>query len=179
MNGNDLRTYDYASCARVALVPQDDVPIPGTIPGTIRFYRPGIDDEAVASAARAAHLHEMITQLPAGYDTLVGSGYQDLSGGSASGSVWPGHSWVRPTSSSWTSPRAPSTWIRSSSCRRRCTASGRGHPVIVAHRLSTLSDCDAVMVLEQGELVAFGTQEDVLAQNDFYRRAVELSRLPA
>ncbi len=50
---------------------------------------------------------------------------------------------------------------------------------IVARRLSTLSDCDAVMVLEQGELVAFGTQEDVLEQNDFYRRAVELSRLPA
>ncbi len=48
--------------------------IPGTIADNIRFYRPGIDDEAVASAARAAHLHEMITQLLAGCDTLVGSG---------------------------------------------------------------------------------------------------------
>ncbi len=181
VNGKDMRTYDYASWfARVALVPQDNVLLPGTIADNIRFYRPGIDDEAVAAAARAAHLHEMITQLPAGYDTLVGSGHQDLSGGQRQ-RLGLARAFVGSPDLIVLDEPTSALDMDSEQLVQE-TLHSLGDEVIlfiIAHRLSTLSDCDAVMVLEQGELVAFGTQEDVLAQNDFYRRAVELSRLPA
>lgn len=74
MSVEDVRT-------RVALLPQQPAIFTETVAENIREWRPAADDSAVAAAARAVGAHEFITELPAGYDTELGSYGTALSGG--------------------------------------------------------------------------------------------------
>lgn len=81
-DGIDLQAVSVGVWYRlVAYVPQHNNLVSGTIADNIRFFRRGLSDEVVRSAARRAHLHDEIMALPDGYDTLVGYGIRDLSGG--------------------------------------------------------------------------------------------------
>lgn len=62
-------------------VPQENRLLHATVTENIRFLRSGFDDDAVLEAARRAHLHEDLLRLPHGYDTTIGAGARDLSGG--------------------------------------------------------------------------------------------------
>ncbi|MCZ4263445.1 ATP-binding cassette domain-containing protein, partial [Limimaricola sp. G21655-S1] len=66
---------------QVGFVFQDPFLFSGSIAANIRLGRPGASDDEVRAAARAAHADAFITQLPQGYDTMVGAGQQSLSGG--------------------------------------------------------------------------------------------------
>ncbi len=181
LNGVDLRSFDYASWfRRISLVPQDNVLLPATIADNIRFYRPGLSDEAVVAAARSAHLHEVIAALPLGYQTLVGAGHQELSGGQRQRLGLARAFLAQPDVIVLDEPT--SALDMDSELLVQETLQSLGEDVIlfiVAHRLSTLNDCDVVMVLEKGRLVASGTHDHLLAENGFYRRAVALSTLPS
>lgn len=181
LNGTDVRSFDFASWfRRISLVPQDNILLPLSIADNIRFYRPGLTDEAVVAAARAAHLHEVITALPLGYDSLVGPGHQELSGGQRQRLGLARAFAGRPELIVLDEPT--SALDMDSELLVQETLQSLGEDVtlfIVAHRLSTLNDCDVVMVLEQGHLVAFGTHDHLLSENAFYRRAVALSTLPS
>jgi ATP-binding cassette, subfamily B, bacterial len=65
----------------VALVPQDNKLVHGTVADNVRFFRTGFSQADVETAVRAAHLHDEVLALPDGYETVVGPGAQDLSGG--------------------------------------------------------------------------------------------------
>jgi ABC-type bacteriocin/lantibiotic exporter with double-glycine peptidase domain len=82
VNGGDLQHITPDSWARlVALVPQGNELILGTIFENIRFYRDGFSDSDIVQAATAAHLHDEISELPSGYETMVGPGARNMSGG--------------------------------------------------------------------------------------------------
>ncbi len=179
IDGVDLDAFDFLSWSRrVSLVPQDNLLLPATITENIRFYRDEIGDEDVVAAAKAAHLHEVVLALPQGYQTLVGSGHQDLSGGQRQrlglARAFAGHPDLivldEPTSA----------LDMDSELLVQETLQSLGEDItlfIVAHRLSTLTHCDVVMVLEDGHLVALGTHAELVEDNGFYRRAVSLSQL--
>jgi ABC-type multidrug transport system fused ATPase/permease subunit len=122
----------------------------------------------------------IVTALPHGYDTLVGPGHQELSGGQRQ-RLGLARAFVgQPDLIVLDEPT--SALDMDSELLVQQTLQSLGDDVtlfIVAHRLSTLNDCDVVMVLEQGELVAFGTHHHLLAESGFYRRAVALSTLPS
>ena len=79
----DLEDATIDSWSRLmALVPQDNSLIRASVYDNIRFFRSGFSDDEVEAAARAAHLHnDIVSQLPEGYETLIGPGERELSGG--------------------------------------------------------------------------------------------------
>ena len=79
----DLEDATTRSWSRLmALVPQDNSLIRGTVSDNIRFFRSGFSDDEVRAAAQAAQLHnDIVSQLPEGYETRIGPGERELSGG--------------------------------------------------------------------------------------------------
>src|SRR3954465_9853167 len=82
INNADIREVKQATLrAAIGIVPQDTVLFNDTILYNIRYGRPEASDEEVYEAARAAHIHDFIVTLPAGYETMVGERGLKLSGG--------------------------------------------------------------------------------------------------
>lgn len=82
VDGCPLQSYESASwLRRVGFVSQDPFIFHGTVAENIRFGRTGFSDVDLVSAARLAHAHEFITDMPDGYDTVVGDRGAKLSGG--------------------------------------------------------------------------------------------------
>jgi ABC-type multidrug transport system fused ATPase/permease subunit len=81
VNGEPISAFSRADWqARVAYVPQEPRVFRGTVADNIRFFRQ-LDDEAVRRAALAAHIHDEILAMPAGYDTVIGQRADAVSGG--------------------------------------------------------------------------------------------------
>lgn len=137
----------------VALVPQDNKLLLATIADNIRFYRDGVDQADIEAAARAAHLHADIMDMPQGYDTIVGPGAQALSGGQAQRLGFARALLGQPRMLILDEPTSALD-PRSEILVRQTMADLRGHAtiVVIAHRLTTLEICDEVYLVEAGHL---------------------------
>ena len=84
LDGHDVRNLTLASLRRqISIVLQEVFLFHGSVRENILFGRPGATDQAMIKAARIANAHDFITQLPEGYDTLIGERGVKLSGGAA------------------------------------------------------------------------------------------------
>lgn len=137
----------------VALVPQDNKLLLATVADNIRFYRDGVDQAEVEAAARAAHLHADILEMPEGYDTVVGPGAQSLSGGQAQRLGFARALLGTPKMLILDEPTSALD-PRSELLVRQTLADLRGRAtiVVIAHRLTTLEICDEVYLVEAGHL---------------------------
>ena len=179
VNGIDLTTIDR-DCwtTRTAFVPQEAAVIEGTVADNIRFYRDSISDEALLTAAREAGLEHEIVSLPNGMQTDLGAGTRRLSGGQqqrlAIARALAGDPELivldEPTSA---------LDIEAESVINETLAGRRGRTtiVIIAHRLSTLTSCDKLMVIDQGRLAAFAPAHDLERNEVFYRETLRASDL--
>jgi ABC-type multidrug transport system fused ATPase/permease subunit len=171
----DVSRYSLRSLReRIALVPQQPVLFSGTIADNIRYGRLQASDEEVEAAARAAHIHDFITTLPNGYHTPVAEAGATLSGGERQ-RLGIARALVKnapmlildePTSSLDALSEAG---VFEALRRLR-----RGRTIIViAHRLSTIRTATRILVLHEGQLMAQGTHDELLASNVLYRRMCE------
>ena len=154
LDGIDLRDYRIADLRRqFAVVLQEPVLFSSTIAENIAYARPEATRDEIVQAATAAHAHEFITQLPAGYETLVGERGMRLSGGErqrislarAFLTDAPVLILDEPTSSV---DVATETVIMDSMEKLMI---GRTS-LMIAHRLTTLRHCDTVVELANGQL---------------------------
>jgi len=161
----------------VSYVPQDGRLIRGTVAENISFYRDCTVAE-VEAAARLAGIHDEILSWPKGYETLIGQRADAVSGGQRQRLTIARALVKRPSILILDEPTS-SLDLHSGAVVQDTLERLKGSVivVIIAHRLSTLNSCDRLLVFEHGVLRAVGTAHDLLASNDFYRRAVELSQL--
>ena len=162
---------------QVALVLQEAVVLSGTILENLRYGRLDATDAEVEAAAQAAHAHDFIIALPAGYATELGEAGAGLSGGQKQ-RLSMARAFLKdapllvldePTASLDTI----SERLVFSALRR--LRAGRT-TFVIAHRLSTVRDADRIIVLEKGHLVAEGGHETLMARSELYRRlAAQLS----
>ncbi|MBA2440378.1 MAG: ABC transporter ATP-binding protein [Thermoleophilaceae bacterium] len=160
---------------RVAYVGQDPRVFQGTVADNIRYFRP-LDDATVERAARLAHIHGDIVAMPAGYDTVIGQRADAVSGGQRQriclARALAGEPDVlvldEPTSALDSESEAA---VASSLAELH----GRVTMFIIAHRLSTLTTCDRVLVLADGKVEAFDTGAELARTNAYFRRATQLS----
>jgi ATP-binding cassette subfamily B protein len=179
VDGQSATDFKLSSWYRhVALVPQDPRLFHATVAENISLLDRKLTREQIIDAAKAAGMHDVIESLDQGYDTRVGPAFRDLSGGQiqrigiARALVRGAHILVldEPTSA---------LDVHSESIIQSTLESLRGHAlvVIIAHRLSTLSICDRIMVMRDGAVETLGTLAEAAEQSEFFRRALEAGTL--
>jgi ATP-binding cassette subfamily B protein/subfamily B ATP-binding cassette protein MsbA len=168
----DVRDYKIRSLReKIAIVLQDAVLFSGTLGDNLRYGRLDATDAEVEEAARAAHAHEFISHLAKKYDTPVAEAGGGLSGGerqrlSVARAILKNAPVLildEPTSSL----DAISEEIVFSALRR---LRANRTTIVIAHRLSTVRDADAILVLDAGRIAAHGRHEDLLKTSQLYRR---------
>jgi ATP-binding cassette subfamily B protein len=172
LDGQDLRDLTQQSLrAAMAVVPQDTVLFNESIGYNIGFGRPDASPDEVEEAARAAELHDFISDLPQGYGTLVGERGLKLSGGEKQR--------VAIARAVLKRPRIfildEATSALDSATERRVQAQLRAicrgsTTLVIAHRLSTVIDADEILVLERGRIAERGTHAGLLARRGAYAR---------
>ena len=155
LDGVDLRDYKLADLRnQFALVLQEPVLFSTSIAENIAYARAGASKSEIIAAAKAAKVHEFISGLPQGYDTLVGERGMCLSGGERQ-RISIARAFLKdapilildePTSSVDIKTEAAIVEAMERLVQGRTT-------FIIAHRLSTLQHCDLILKMEHGELV--------------------------
>ncbi len=174
VNGRDLSQIlpeDWRQ--QIAWVPQNPFIFNASIAENIRLGKPDADMESVQDAAKAAHLHEFISSLPNGYETLVGEAGSRLSGGEAQRLAL-ARAYLKDTPllilDEPTSSLDPVTEAALEASTRKLMA-GRT-TITIAHRLNTIRQADKILVLDGGKLVEVGTHDKLIAKNGVYARLV-------
>lgn len=177
VNGEFIGTYRLDDWhRRVAYLPQDSRVIAASIRDNIRFFRPWITNGAIERSARLTGVHDYIVRLPAGYDTVIGQRADAVSGGQRQRLCMARALADDPDLLVLDEP----TSALDVDSERLVQESLRGRRpgvtvVVVAHRMSTLSDCDRILVIENGKVAAFGTPDAVRRTNLFFRRGAPLA----
>jgi subfamily B ATP-binding cassette protein MsbA len=169
----DLRLADLRS--QLGIVSQETVLFHDTVRANIAYGRPDAPQEEIEDAARAAHAHEFVTALEAGYDAVVGERGTELSGGQR-----------QRVALARAILRDPPILIFDEATSALDGESERlvqeaverlleGRTVfVIAHRLSTVRRAHQILVLDRGRIVERGTHADLLAGGGLYRRLYDL-----
>jgi ABC-type multidrug transport system fused ATPase/permease subunit len=129
----------------------------------------------LVNAAKAAHIHEEIEALPNAYDTLLGAGAADLSGGQRQRIGLARAFAGSPSVIVFDEPTAALD-MRSEELVQQTIRDRHGvvTMLIVAHRVSTMSVCDRLLVLRAGKVEAFGEPAEVAVVSPFYAETLRL-----
>jgi ATP-binding cassette subfamily B protein len=175
LDGADLRTVDLGSLrSQVAFVADDSFLFSAGVADNIAYARPGASREEIEVAARRAQADEFIRELPAGYDTVVGERGLTLSGGQRQRIAIARALLADPRIlilDDATSSVDATTEAQIKAGLREAMA-GRT-TFVIAHRLSTVSLADEVVVMDGGRVVDCGTHEELLEGCGFYREIAE------
>ncbi|MBP6864308.1 MAG: ABC transporter ATP-binding protein [Candidatus Didemnitutus sp.] len=171
LDGLDVRDLRLADLRRnIALVSQDPVLFNDTIFQNLALGREGATREEIVAAARAAHAHEFIEQMPAGYDTIVGERGALLSGGQKQ-RLAIARAFLRNAPililDEATSALDSESEAKVQDALRHLVV---GKTVlIIAHRFSTIRDASMILVFDKGRIVAQGDHATLYAGNALYK----------
>jgi len=172
INAADIRGVRQASLrAAIGIVPQDTVLFNDTILYNIRYGRPQATDDEVYEAARAAHIHDFIVSLPAGYETMVGERGLKLSGGEKQRVAIARALLKNPRILIFDEATSALDSRAEKAIQQELERIAEGRTtLVIAHRLSTVMDADQILVLQQGRVVERGTHGQLLdAQGEYAR----------
>ncbi|MBO3808842.1 MAG: ABC transporter ATP-binding protein [Candidatus Brockarchaeota archaeon] len=175
IDGVDIKRFKLSSLRRqIGIVPQDVFLFSGTIRENIAFGKPDASMEEIARAAELAKIRDFIESLPDGYDTFVGERGVTLSGGQRQR--------ITIARAILTNPRIlimddSLSFVDSKTEQEIQSAINevmKGRTTfIIAQRLSTIRNADRIMILDDGEIVEFGTHGELMARSGAYRRIYE------
>jgi ATP-binding cassette subfamily B protein len=179
IDGVDIRELSFSSLADVVgVVSQETYLFHASVRENLRFARPGASDEEIEDAARAAQIHDTISGLPDGYDTVVGERGFRFSGGEKQ-RIAIARTILRNPPVLVLDEATSSLDVQTERAVEEALerlAEGRT-TIVVAHRLSTVRHCDQLIFMQDGRIEGRGTFDEVRATNVDFARLVELGRL--
>jgi ABC-type multidrug transport system fused ATPase/permease subunit len=176
VNGTPASSFSRSDWQRrVAYVSQEPRVFGGTVADNIRYFR-HLDDAAVERAARMAHIHDDIVAMPGGYDTVIGQRADAVSGGQRQRICLARALAAEPDLLVLDEPTSALDLASEAAVQASLAElQGRVTMVIIAHRISTLSTSDRLLVLADGAVEALAPARELAATNAFMERAHELT----
>jgi ABC-type multidrug transport system fused ATPase/permease subunit len=175
IDGADVRNVTLASLRReIGVIAQDPFLFSATVRENIAFGQPDATDDDVMRAAQLAQASEFIETLPEGYDTVIGERGITLSGGQRQRIAIARALVVDPRILILDDATASVDATTEAKIREGLREAMRDRTtIIIAHRLSTIALADEIVVLDDGRIVARGSQEELAESNDVYREIRE------
>ncbi len=172
IDGQDIRHVTFESLRpQMSFVGQDTFLFSSSVIENIRCSRPDASDEEVYDAAKSAHAHDFISKLPQGYDTQVGENGTFLSGGQRQ-RLAIARAFLR-QAKILILDEATSALDSVSEGQVKAglaKVSENSTTIVIAHRLSTILRADRIYVLGQGQVLEYGTADELLARNGAFRQ---------
>jgi subfamily B ATP-binding cassette protein MsbA len=172
IDGQDVRSVKLADLRRaVGVVHQEIALFSGTIRENIAYGDLEATGAEIEAAARAAHAHEFISDLPNGYDTTVGERGVKLSGGQRQRLAIARALLKNPTVLILDEATSSLDSESEQLIQRALETLMYGRTTfVIAHRLSTIRRANRIVVLDQGSIVEAGTHDELLSNDGLYRQ---------
>ena len=179
IDGQDVNTVSIRSLREnCAYVPQDNFLFSDTIENNIAFSGENDDRQSVIRAAMLADVHSNIAEFQKGYDTVLGERGVTVSGGQkqrisiARALMKNAPILILDDSVSAVDTKTETAILQNLKETRRGKTT-----ILIAHRISTVRAMDKILFMEDGKISGFDTHESLYAENEAYRKMVDLQRL--
>ena len=181
IDGTDVRKVDLASLRNaIGLVSQETVLFDDSVRANIAYGRPAASEAEIIAAAEGADAHDFISQLPDGYDTLIGEHGARLSGGQrqrlsiARAMLKDAPILLLDEATSALDPETERQIQQS----LRHLMQGRT-TLVIAHRLTTVQEADIIHFIKDGRVAESGSHSALMAKDGAYARLYSLELVPA
>jgi subfamily B ATP-binding cassette protein MsbA len=179
LDGHDLREFRQDDLRQLmGMVSQESILFNESVRNNIALGKPEADEKAVTDAAKAAYAHEFIEQLEQGYHSNIGERGSKLSGGQRQrlGIARallkdPQILILDEATSALDSQSEKAVQAALEKLMQNRTS------IIIAHRLSTVTHADLIVVMDQGRITEVGNHEELLAQKGLYHKLIQLQQL--
>lgn len=169
-SGADVRSLEQASIIdEIGIVSQETYLFHATVRENLRYARPDATDDEIEAACRAANIHHVIAGFEDGYDTVVGERGYRLSGGERQRLTIARLLIAQPRVVILDEATASLDSTSEAAVQAALAEALEGKTsVVIAHRLSTIRAADAILVIENGQVIERGTHDELLAAGGRY-----------
>jgi ATP-binding cassette subfamily B protein len=174
IDGTDVRDLAFNTLAdTVGMVSQETYLFHASVAENLRFAKPSATDDEIVAAAKVAQIHDHLTSLPDGYDTIVGERGYRFSGGEKQRLAIARAVLRNPPVLVLDEATSALDTQTEQAVQEAIDAVSAGRTTItIAHRLSTIRDADEIIVLDHGEIAERGTHAELLARGGRYAALV-------
>jgi ABC-type multidrug transport system fused ATPase/permease subunit len=178
IDGRDLKDISLSSLRdQFSLVSQEAILFHDTVRNNIVFGKQATEEEII-HAAKVANAHDFISAMPQGYDTLIGDRGVKLSGGqrqrlTIARAVLRNPAILILDEATSALDSESERWVQDALTQ---LMKGRTS-IVIAHRLSTIQNADIIVVMENGKIIQMGNHQELIAEDNLYRKLVEMQNL--